>query len=71
MEIIIVLLWPLCLIPIITGYMDTSHGRSFWRWFGIGWVLPYFSLLLITYVVYRDQRRARSTHSDTSNSDLP
>lgn len=70
MEVIIGLLWPLWLMPIITGYMATSHGRSFWRWFGIGFALPYLSLLLISYVVYRDQRRARPNKSDTSNPDL-
>ena len=71
MEVIIGLLWPLLFMPTVTGYMATSHGRSFWRWFGIGCALPYLSLLLITYVVYRDQRRARPTKSDTSNPDLP
>lgn len=67
MEILIGLLSPLLFMPTITGYMATSHGRSFWRWFGIGCVLPYFSLPLITYLVYRDQRRARPNTSDTSN----
>ena len=71
MEILIGLLSPLLFMPTVTGYMATSHGRSFWRWFGIGFALPYLSLLLISYVVYRDQRRARSTKSDTSNPDLP
>ncbi|MGY2134273.1 hypothetical protein ACW9KT_18720 [Hymenobacter sp. HD11105] len=71
MEVLIALLSPILFMPTITGYMATSHGRSFWRWFGIGCVLPYFSLLLITCVVYRDQRRARPTKSDISNPDLP
>ncbi|GAB3297880.1 hypothetical protein [Hymenobacter tenuis] len=71
MEILIGLLSPVLFMPTITGYMATSHGRSFWRWFGIGCVLPYFSLPLITFVVYRDQRRARLNQSDTSNPDLP
>ena len=71
MEIIIALLTPILFMPMLTGYMATSHGRSFWRWFAVGFALPYFSLLLITCVVYRDQRRARTLNSDSSNSLLP
>jgi hypothetical protein len=70
-EVLIALLSPILFMPTITGYMATSHGRSFWRWFAIGCVLPYVSLLIITCVVYRDQRRGRNLKPDSSNSDLP
>lgn len=71
MEFVIVLLTPILFMPMITGYMAYGNGRSFWRWFGIGFALPYFSLLLITYLVYRDQRKSRTAHSTPANSKLP
>ncbi|MBD2767877.1 hypothetical protein IC235_08220 [Hymenobacter sp. BT664] len=71
MEVLIALLTPVLFLPLITGYMATSHGRSFWRWFGIGCALPYLSLFIITYVVYRAQRRFRTLPSDPSNVNLP
>jgi hypothetical protein len=71
MEFIIVLLIPILFMPMITGYMAYGNGRSFWRWFGLGFALPYFSLLLITYVVYRDQRKSRTAQPNSSNSNLP
>ncbi|MBF9140360.1 hypothetical protein [Hymenobacter properus] len=71
MEVIIALLWPLLFMPTITGYMATSHGRSFWRWFGLGCVLPYLSLFVISYVVHRDRRRSRATATNPSNFNQP
>ena len=60
-EVLIVLLSPLLFLPGLTGYMAHGNGRSFWRWFTIGCCLPYVSLIIITIVVYCDQRRARKT----------
>jgi hypothetical protein len=71
MEIIIALLWPLLFMPTITGYMATSHGRSFWRWFGLGCALPYLSLFVISFVVYRDRRRSRAAAPTPPNSNKP
>jgi hypothetical protein len=71
MEFVIVLLTPILFMPVITGYMAHGNGRSFWRWFGVGFALPYFSLLLITYVVYRDQRKSRIAQPNPSESILP
>jgi len=67
MEVIILILTPLLFMPMITGYMAAGHGRSFWRWFGIGCALPYISILLITCLVYRDQRRARKSSPASTN----
>ena len=71
MEFVIVLLTPILFMPMMTGYMAYGNGRSFWRWFGIGFALPYVSLLLISYVVYRDQRKSRAAQPNPSKSNLP
>lgn len=71
MEFVIVLLTPILFMPMVTGYMAHENGRSFWRWFGIGFALPYLSLLLITYVVHRDQRKSRTAQPNPANSHLP
>ena len=65
LELLIVLLSPLLFLPGLTGYMARGNGRSFWRWFAIGLCLPYVSLIIITIVVYRDQRRAQRTPPKT------
>lgn len=58
-ELLTVILAPLLFMPTMTAYYAYSHGRSFWRWFLIGFGLPYGSLLLVAWVVHRDQRRQR------------
>jgi hypothetical protein len=71
MEFIIVLLTPILFMPMLTGYMAHGNGRSFWRWFGIGFALPYLSILLITMLVYRDQRRVQRDKPVPFNTPLP
>lgn len=44
-------------MPLMTGFMAYNHGRSFWRWFGIGCGLPYVSLFVIMFVVHRDKKK--------------
>ena len=34
-------------LPLLTGYCAASYGRSFWRWFTLGWVLPILSFLVL------------------------
>ncbi|WP_354586033.1 hypothetical protein [Hymenobacter sp. UYCo722] len=41
----------------MTAFMAYNHGRSFWRWFGIGCCLPYVSLFVIMFVVHRDKKQ--------------
>ena len=38
----------LLLVPLLTGYAAYAHGRGFWRWFGLGLVLPVVSLGVLT-----------------------
>ena len=42
-------------VPIMTGYCAYSHGRSFWLWFVLGWVLPFVSFMLLFALVAREQ----------------
>ena len=39
----------------ITGYVAYNYGRSFWRWFGLGLVLPFVSVFIILFVAMREQ----------------
>lgn len=39
----------------ITGYIAYSYGRSFWRWFGLGMVLPFASVFIALFVAMREQ----------------
>lgn len=37
----------------LTGYIAHSYGRSFWRWFGLGLLLPFFSVFVALAVAIR------------------
>ena len=39
----------------ITGYIAYNYGRSFWRWFGLGLLLPFASVFIILFVAMREQ----------------
>ena len=56
-EALSVILTPLFFMPLMTAFMAYNHGRSFWRWFGIGCALPYVSLFVIMFVVHRNRKR--------------
>ena len=55
-EVLIAILTPLFFMPLMTAFMAYNHGRAFWRWFGLGCVLPYVSLFVIMFVVHRDRK---------------
>jgi hypothetical protein len=40
---------------LLTGYIASSHGRSFWRWFGLGLILPFVSVFVALAVAMRGQ----------------
>lgn len=42
-------------VPIVTGYCAHSHGRSFWLWFALGWVLPFASFMILFAIIAREQ----------------
>ncbi|GAA3964697.1 hypothetical protein [Hymenobacter antarcticus] len=56
-EALLVILTPLFFMPLMTAFMASSHGRSFWRWFGIGCALPYLSLFVVMFVVHHDKKK--------------
>lgn len=37
----------------ITGYIAYSYGRQFWRWYGVGMILPFFSVFVALYMAMR------------------
>jgi MFS family permease len=42
----------------LTGYIADSHGRSFWRWFGLGAILPFVSVFVVLLVAMCSQLAA-------------
>ena len=60
-EVLVSILTPLFFMSLMTDYTDYSHGCSFWRWFDVGCALPYVSLFVIMFVVYRDKKRLLAT----------
>lgn len=41
--------------PLLTGYIAASNGRSFWRWYATGFLLPFLSVFIIMLVAIRAQ----------------
>ena len=39
----------------ITGYIAYNYGRSFWRWFGLGLLLPFASVFIALFMAMRDK----------------
>lgn len=39
----------------ITGYIAYNYGRSFWRWFALGLVLPFVSVFIALGMAMRDR----------------
>ena len=37
----------------ITGYIAYNYGRSFWRWFGLGLLLPFVSVFIALFMAMR------------------
>ncbi|ALW85738.1 hypothetical protein AUC43_11945 [Hymenobacter sedentarius] len=55
LEIILVLVGALVLFAPITGYIAASYGRSFWRWYVIGLLLPFFSMFVAIFMAIRSR----------------
>jgi len=55
-EILLILLLPLVLLPQIAGgILARNTGRNFWVWFGISFILPLISLIIL--VLLKDKRK--------------
>ncbi|MDO7853835.1 hypothetical protein [Hymenobacter convexus] len=54
----------------ITGYIAYNYGRSFWRWFGFGLVVPFFSVFVALFMAMRD-RRAEEQAEDAQRRTQP
>ena len=37
-------------VPLITAFFARSLGRPFWRWFGIGCILPFVSVIILWFL---------------------
>ena len=53
LEFTIVMVGALVLFAPITGYIAASYGRSFWRWYALGVLLPFFSMFVAIFVAIR------------------
>jgi hypothetical protein len=49
MDFLVAFVAMLFTVPLVTGYVATSRGRSFWKWFALSLLLPIvsFALLLV------------------------
>ena len=45
----------------ITGYIAYNYGRSFWRWFGLGMVLPFVSVFVALFMAMRERLAEEKT----------
>jgi MFS family permease len=45
----------------ITGYIAYNYGRSFWRWFGLGILLPFVSVFIALFIAMREQWQAEKS----------
>jgi energy-coupling factor transporter transmembrane protein EcfT len=34
-------------VPLITAFYAKSQGRNFWKWFGVGCILPIISVFIL------------------------
>lgn len=55
---ILFLLFLNTLLASVTMYIAYSHGHSRWKWFLLGFGLPFFSIFIALLVAIRDERRA-------------
>ncbi len=53
LEFTLVMVGALVLFAPITGYIAASYGRSFWRWYGLGLLLPFVSVFVAIFVAIR------------------
>ena len=55
LRLLLILAVSLLVFAPITGYIAYNYRRSFWRWFGLGLVLPFASVFIILFVAMREQ----------------
>lgn len=58
-DIALVFLAFLFSIPAVTGYFAYSHGKSFWKWFFIGCMIPIIANFLIAYLCRKEALKAQ------------
>ncbi|GAA3964705.1 hypothetical protein [Hymenobacter antarcticus] len=68
LRLLLILTVSLLVFAPITGYIAYSYGRSFWRWFGFGMVVPFVSVFVALFVAMRtraaeDEATARPPRS--------
>jgi len=55
----------------ITGYIAYNYGRSFWRWFGIGMVLPFVSVFVALFMAMRERAAEGGERGDRRAAFVP
>jgi uncharacterized membrane protein len=56
-DIVLIFLVIYSLVPLLTGKVAKEYGHSFWRWFGLAWVLPILAQVVLYFVLTRDEKR--------------
>ena len=55
LRLLLIFLVSLLVFAPITGYIAYNYSRSFWRWFGVGLVLPFVSVFIILFLAIRER----------------
>ena len=55
LRIVLIMLVSALVFAPITGYIAYNYGRSFWRWFVIGMVLPFVSVFIALGMAMREK----------------
>ena len=61
LRLIVLLALSAVLFAPITGYLAATRGRSFWRWYGLGLLLPFFSMFVALFVAVRAELAAEKS----------
>jgi len=57
-EVLLILMLPVILMPqLAAGYLARQRGRSYWLWFGISFLLPIFSLIILLMLEEKPERK--------------
>lgn len=55
LRLLLLFLVSLLVFAPITGYIAYNYGRSFWRWFAFGLVVPFVSVFVALFVAMRER----------------
>ena len=67
LRLVLIFTFSLLVFAPITGYIAYNYGRSFWRWFAFGLVVPFFSVFVALFMAMR----TRAVEDEAADQQLP